>query len=296
MRLTALIAPAAVLAAMMVAAVPAQAQRRDQNRDGAVPQNDRGQAVQRAPSNDRGRTEASRQAPAEANRPYPIDRVRMETPRQAPAHSNRQYSIDRGAEAPRQGPASANGQFRGAPRALAVPREVPRSERYDRPRSVIVESGRSYGYRDGYRSYDYPPYSYRPYAYTFRPRFRVGVGIYLGYPVPYPVYDPYPYPAPVYGYPGPDPGYPAPWTVTAEPGSAAYGGVSLEISPSNATVDIDGNYAGFVDDFSDPSRPLSLAAGRHHIQLQAPGYEPMGFDVDVVPGQVIPYRGDLQRF
>jgi hypothetical protein len=30
--------------------------------------------------------------------------------------------------------------------------------------------------------------------------------------------------------------------------------------------------------------------------LQAPGYEPMGFDVDAVPGQVIPYRGDLQRF
>ena len=182
-----------------------------------------------------------------------------------------------------------------------MPREVPRPERYDRPRSVIVEPGRSYGYRDGYRSHDYRsygyhPYSYRLYAYTFRPRFRVGVGIYLGYPVPYPVYDPYLYPAPVYGYPGPDPGYPAPGTVTAEPGSAVYGGVSLEISPSNAAVDVDGNYAGIVGDFSDPSRPLSLAAGRHHIQLQAPGYEPMGFDVDVVPGQVIPYRGDLQRF
>jgi hypothetical protein len=84
--------------------------------------------------------------------------------------------------------------------------------------------------------------------------------------------------------------------VTAAPGSTAYGGVSLEISPSDATVDVDGNHAGIVGDFSDPSRPLSLGAGRHHIQLQAPGYEPMGFDVDVVPGQVIPYRGDLQRF
>jgi hypothetical protein len=84
--------------------------------------------------------------------------------------------------------------------------------------------------------------------------------------------------------------------VTAAPGSAAYGGVSLEISPSDATVDVDGNHAGIVGDFSDPSRPLSLAPGRHHIQLQAPGYEPMGFDVDVVPGQGIPSRGDLQRF
>jgi hypothetical protein len=84
--------------------------------------------------------------------------------------------------------------------------------------------------------------------------------------------------------------------VSAAPGSAAYGGVSLEISPADATVEVDGSYAGVVGDFSDPSRPLSLAAGRHHVQLQAPGYAPMGLDVDVVAGQVIPYRGDLQRF
>ena len=114
--------------------------------------------------------------------------------------------------------------------------------------------------------------------------------------MPYSVYDPYPYPAPAYGYPGPDPAYSDPGTATVAPGSTVYGGVSLEISPSNATVDVDGNHAGVVGDFSDPSRPLSLAAGRHHIELQAPGYEPMAFDVDVVPGQVLPYRGDLQRF
>jgi hypothetical protein len=84
--------------------------------------------------------------------------------------------------------------------------------------------------------------------------------------------------------------------VSAAPGSAAYGGVSLEISPAEATVEVDGSYAGVVGDFSDPSRPLSLVAGRHHVQLQAPGYAPMGLDVDVVAGQVIPYRGDLQPF
>ena len=40
-------------------------------------------------------------------------------------------------------------------------------------------------------------------------------------------------------------------------------------------------------------QPLTLAAGRHSIELQAPGYEPVAFDVDVAPGQVIPYQGAL---
>jgi hypothetical protein len=272
MTRTTLIAPIAVLAGLMLTAVPAQAQRRDQNRGGSAPQNNRGQAAQRVPSNDRGRAEAPRQAPAQAYR-------------QSPNQGGR-------AQAPPQGAAQANRQYRDTPRPFAVPRDVPRAGGYQQPRTGFVQQNRSYGYR----SDDHRSYGYQPYAYTFRPRFRVGLGIYLGYPVPYPVYDPYAYAAPVYGYPGPEPGYPAPGMVTAAPGNAAYGGVSLEISPANATVDVDGNYAGVVGDFSDPSRPLSLVAGRHHVQLQAPGYAPMGFDVDVVAGQVIPYRGDLQPF
>jgi len=35
-------------------------------------------------------------------------------------------------------------------------------------------------------------------------------------------------------------------------------------------------------------------AGRHRVELSAPGYEPLSFDVDVVPGQLVPYRGDMQ--
>jgi hypothetical protein len=139
MKLTTLITPAAVLAVLTLTAVPAQAQRRDQNRGGSTPQSNRGQAVQRAPSYDRGRAEAPRQAPVQANRQYPVDRGRAEATRQAPAQANRQYPNDRGrAEAPRQGPAYANGQYRNSPRAFAVPREIPRSGRYERPRSVIV--------------------------------------------------------------------------------------------------------------------------------------------------------------
>jgi hypothetical protein len=277
MKLTTVLAPAAFVAALMLTAAPAQAQRRDHgNSGGSAGQTSRGQAVQRAPSNDRGRAQAQRQAPAQAYRQSPPAQVY----RQSPNAGGRAQAW--------QGPAQANRQYRDAPRAFDN-RNSGRPWGYQ-PRGGFVQPYRSYGYR----SDDHRAYGYQPYAYSFRPRFRIGLGIYLGYPVPYPAYDPYAYSAPVYGYPGPEPGYPAPGTVTAAPGSTAYGGVSLEISPATATVDVDGNYAGVVADFSDPSRPLSLVAGRHHVQLQAPGYAPMGFDVDVVAGQVIPYRGELQ--
>jgi hypothetical protein len=103
-------------------------------------------------------------------------------------------------------------------------------------------------------------------------------------------------PYPAYGYPAPGSGYPAqgPGYQVGPGGAVAYGGVSLDISPRDATVYVDGTYVGVADDFYDPSSPLSVRAGRHRIQVQAPGYQPLSFDVDVLPGQVIPYQGDLQ--
>ena len=74
----------------------------------------------------------------------------------------------------------------------------------------------------------------------------------------------------------------------------AYGGVSLDMTPGQAAVYADGAYVGPASDFSDPSRPLSLAAGPHRIEVRAPGFAPVAFDVNVEPGQVTPYRGDLQ--
>ena len=44
------------------------------------------------------------------------------------------------------------------------------------------------------------------------------------------------------------------------------------------------------------SHHLSLAPGRHHVEVQADGYVPMTFDVDVIAGQVVPYRGDLRPY
>jgi hypothetical protein len=115
-----------------------------------------------------------------------------------------------------------------------------------------------------------PRFYYRP--YVFRPRFSIGFGIFAGYPVPYT----YSYPSYAYG--------------------AAYGGVSLDIAPFNGEVFVDGAYMGIVEDFDGTNQALTLPAGRHRVEVRAPGYADLVFDVDVMPGQVIPYRGDLQPY
>lgn len=185
-----------------------------------------------------------------------------------------------------------------------VPRGVPRREvvapRTERPVVVAprVERRRSYTphyepryearfdrrHDPRYRSYGYAYPVYRP--YFFRPRLHIGFGIWLGYPVPY-AYA-YPYPVPVYGYAAPV----AP--VLVGPRSTFYGGVALEISPDDAAVYVDGVYAGIVRDFDGTASPLTMAAGPHRIELDAPGYNRMAIDVTAIAGQVIPYRGEMQ--
>ena len=111
---------------------------------------------------------------------------------------------------------------------------------------------------------------YRPYVY--RPTF----GLSFGYGNPYGYY----------GYPAP-PGY-----ITAVPGRP-YGGVRIEGAPRDAEVFADGYYVGIVDDFDGVFQHMNLEAGPHRIEIRAPGYPPVEFDVNVQPGQTITYRADL---
>lgn len=160
------------------------------------------------------------------------------------------------------------------PGGLAVPRRVPpgplrlRAYRepgvygYARPRIVVPVIG-------------YP----RPF-YVFRPRFWLGFGIYIGYPVPYPLmFGP---PGYVYGD----------GLVIPEP--SRYGGVSLDIRPDTAVVFVDGVYVGLARDFSPLHQPLTLTPGFHHIELQEPGTIPLAFNVNIVAGEVQPFNGMLQ--
>jgi hypothetical protein len=73
------------------------------------------------------------------------------------------------------------------------------------------------------------------------------------------------------------------------------GGLSFEITPSDAQVYIDGNQVGTVGQFTPTSQPLGVPAGRHHVEIRLSGYKSMSFEADVVAGQVTPYQGQMEH-
>lgn len=151
------------------------------------------------------------------------------------------------------------------------------------------------GYYRGYGYYGYPWYGagYSPY-YWFSPRWSIGFGLSVGYPVAW-YGASYGYPVPyTYGaYPN---YYPSPSGTTVVINPSTTGGVAFEIEPQDAEIYVDGNYMGTTGEYSATSRPLPLPPGRHRIELRAQGYQSVSVDVDVVPGQVIPYRGALEPY
>jgi hypothetical protein len=143
------------------------------------------------------------------------------------------------------------------------------------PRIVYAPYGQVYSY------YAYPRYIY---AYP-RHIYPYGFGAFgLGYFY----YNPYgwhPYYAGSVYYQGGAGGY----------DRYESGELRIEASPRTAEVWVDGFYAGIVDDFDGAFQSLRLEPGPHQIELVAPGYEPLVFDVRIVPGRKITYRGDLRR-
>ncbi len=132
------------------------------------------------------------------------------------------------------------------------------------------------------------PYSYSRYGspatgYPAYPRAS-------GYPPPsnYPPsnYPPSAYPADRQGPQG---------SIGVRPGQTNTGGLSFEITPNTAQLFVDGALVGTVGQFTPTTQPLGLVAGRHQIEVRAPGYQTMSFEVDIVGGQVIPYQGALER-
>jgi PEGA domain-containing protein len=270
---------AALLTATVLASAPAFAQdahRDHKQRESARAAQERAQQPQRA-------------QPAErAQQPQPPQQPQRAQPQREPQREQQREQAPPRADARRDDRAPRVDNRRDE----VVGRAVPRTER---PVVVVPrfndrrDNDRRYDGRD--RRYSYSPRYvprtyYRP--YVFRPRLSIGFGIFAGFPVPY-SYS-YGYPIEVYGYSAPR------GPVLVGPGSPLYGGVALEIGPSDADVFVDGSYAGRVEDFDGTSQPLTLVAGTHRIEVQAPGMAPLVFDVTVQPGQVIPYRGELQPY
>jgi len=273
---------AAVLAATTLAATPALAQRRGESHENRQSEN-RGE---RRGSTERAQPRAEtprQQAPA----PTPRVEPRVEPRAEQRPQPQREAIAPRGDV--RSGAAAPRGEVRNGV-GVAVPRVAPRYDYHDgRYNSRYGHYDNHYYYNGRYYSgpwrgwYGYAPF--RP--YYFRPHFSLGFGIYLGYPVPYYAY---PYPVPVYGYGAPY------GEVNVGPNTTAYGGVALQITPSDAAVYVDGNYAGVVADFDGTRQPLTLVPGAHHIEIVQNGFEPWAFDVTVQAGMVVPYQGSLRPY
>jgi hypothetical protein len=205
-------------------------------------------------------------------------------------YENRQYGaqpVPRGQAAPRQqygygGPAYGDrGNSYGNSRSHAYMPPPPRY--YARP-----YSGHAYVRPYGWTTYR-PYYFARPY-YSFSPWFSIGFGLSIGYPVSYPWTYLGTYRPRVYGDYDNSYGY----SVTQD--VSVYGGLSFDIQPSDADVWVDGQYVGTVKTFTPYGEPLTLTPGQHHIVVQRDGFRGMEWDVTVEPGQVIPYRGAMQRY
>jgi hypothetical protein len=140
----------------------------------------------------------------------------------------------------------------------------------DRPRTVIVNRGGYYG-------------GFYPWGWG-----GLGLGGYYGYGYYSPWglgwYDPYPFGGYAGGYGGYASGY-----------GGYDGALKLKVKQRQAEVYVDGYFAGSVDDYDGMFQQLRLEPGPHRIEVRLDGYEPLSFEVRVIPDRTITYKGDLER-
>ena len=191
------------------------------------------------------------------------------------------------------GPSMAAGRrYRGD---NVVGRAVRRAPLTSRP--IVVNN-----YNYGRRGYNRPRgvYSYRPYYGRHRhgvPRlygdyfyfpgystFNIGVSMGAGY-----AYTPY-----WDGYYGHSYGY-APYAYSDYTRDYYTGSLRLKVKPRFAEVLVDGYYVGLVNDFDGIFQRLRLEEGPHQIEVNEPGFEPLSFEVLILPGETITYEGQLLR-
>jgi hypothetical protein len=158
----------------------------------------------------------------------------------------------------------------------------------------ILDNRYGYFYSPYYGSYWYDPFGYYGYYnygyYGYRNSYWwPGYGMGLSY-----FYDPFydPFWSSGYGYGGGYSGYYGPSYSRAFRDAGA---LRLKVKPRDAQVLVDGYFVGTVDDFDGVFQKLSVDAGSHRIELRAPGFAPVQFEVMVVPGETITYKGDMRR-
>jgi len=95
-------------------------------------------------------------------------------------------------------------------------------------------------------------------------------------------------------------GWSDPWGWSDPYAAPAYsydydGALKLKVKPRDAEVLVDGYFAGQVDDYDGAFQKLHLEPGPHRIEIRLEGYEPLSFEVRILPDKTITYKGDLRR-
>ena len=72
-----------------------------------------------------------------------------------------------------------------------------------------------------------------------------------------------------------------------------YGGLRITDAPREAQVFADGYYIGIVNDFDGVFQHANLEGGSHRIEIQAPGFESVAFDVMVQPVRTLTLRAEM---
>ena len=75
--------------------------------------------------------------------------------------------------------------------------------------------------------------------------------------------------------------------------SAVTSQVKLKVTPERAAVFVDGNFAGYVQQFSGMGRGMLVSPGAHRIKIALAGYQEFQTDVNLLPKQKITIKTDL---
>ena len=105
------------------------------------------------------------------------------------------------------------------------------------------------------------------------------------------VYVPYPYPAYDVAPYSPPASEPPPSTSTVD--DRPLGFLQLRVQPRTAEVFVDGIFACTVDDFGGRSARM-VTAGPRRVEIVAPGYETLTFDVRVPDNDTVTFTRDLE--
>jgi hypothetical protein len=196
--------------------------------------------------------------------------------RVAPAGSSSATGSNESSDRRRAVPAYSRPRDGRTPIGTAVPRVGPVPNR---------AGGGFYGsyYDPFYRYSSY--YNRYPYGYYW-PGYGFGVGYF---------YDPWMWGYSSYGYGGyhdPYAGYGGGYSRSRY---RDVGSLRLKVKPEHGQVYVDGYYVGEVDAFDGAFQRLAIESGAHRIEIRADGYETAQFEVMVIPGETVTYKGDLKR-